>query len=247
MGIALHLWATGLLIDDAGGLPKAAALLYATALIAAAGTFTNVRAVTALAIIPFAQALDTGTAYFHAVYVFYSPEPTLTILQMAALVALCVWAGTRLPDRFSRHTGILAIMAVVVGNLAFLVASLWGDYVGLSFASADQPVWIDGMTWEDWSIARTAWETQFLHISEHVFSALWAVLLIAAAWWAAHSNRRVLFNAAMTFAAIHAYTQAFESFSDEPLTYVVGGLAAIPLAWGIWRWNARLASRAQPA
>lgn len=44
-----------------------------------------------------------------------------------------------------------------------------------------------------------------------------------------------MFNTALTFAAIHAYTQLFESFGDEPLAYVIGGLAAIPLAWGLWR------------
>ena len=44
-------------------------------------------------------------------------------------------------------------------------------------------------------------------------------------------------NTALTFAAIHAYTQLFESFGDEPLAYFIGGLAAIPLAWGLWRLN----------
>lgn len=42
---------------------------------------------------------------------------------------------------------------------------------------------------------------------------------------------------AMIFAGIRAYTQMFESFSDEPLAYVIGGLAAIPLAFGLWRLN----------
>ncbi len=50
-------------------------------------------------------------------------------------------------------------------------------------------------------------------------------------------NRRGLFNAGMTFAGIHGYTQMLESFSDEPLAYVIGGLAAIPLAFGLWRLN----------
>ena len=36
---------------------------------------TDVRLVTALAIVLFAQILDTGTFYFGA-YVFYSPEQT---------------------------------------------------------------------------------------------------------------------------------------------------------------------------
>ncbi|MFT7059052.1 MAG: hypothetical protein ACJASV_001559, partial [Pseudorhodobacter sp.] len=35
------------------------------------------------------------------------------------------------------------------------------------------------------------------------------------------------------------YTQAFEIFGDDPLAYVIGGLVAVPLAWGLWRLNAR--------
>ena len=69
------------------------------------------------------------------------------------------------------------------------------------------------------------------------------MLLIIAAAWSAHTNRRGIFNASMTFGAIHAYTQVFETFYDEPLAYVVGGLAAIPLAWGLWRLNNRFESR----
>ena len=61
--------------------------------------------------------------------------------------------------------------------------------------------------------------------------------------WAAHGANRGLFNTAMTFAAIHAYTQLFESFGDEPLVYVIGGLSAIPLAWGMWRANAYFTAR----
>ena len=64
-----------------------------------------------------------------------------------------------------------------------------------------------------------------------------AVGIFLAAFWSATTNRRGIFNAAMTFGGIHAYTQAFETFYDEPLAYVIGGLAAIPLAWGLWRLN----------
>ena len=66
---------------------------------------------------------------------------------------------------------------------------------------------------------------------------VWAALLAGMVLWAAIGNRRGLFNAAMTFAGIHAYTQMFETFHNEPLAYVVGGLAAIPLAFGLWRLN----------
>lgn len=60
-------------------------------------------------------------------------------------------------------------------------------------------------------------------------------------------NRRGLFNAGMTFAGIHAYTQLFENFGDEPLAYVVGGLAAVPLAWGLWRLDGKLWGEREPA
>ncbi|MDA9865590.1 hypothetical protein N9C96_02830, partial [bacterium] len=195
----------------------------------------------ALAIVPFAQMLNTSTDYFHAAYVFYSPESTLTILQMAALIGASVWVMTRVSDRYGRHAGILAIMAGVVANLAFLVGSLWGDHVGLSFAN--QPDWNSDLDWKANSAIRDAFRAQFFTISEHVYSVVWAVLLAGAVFWAAHANRRGLFNAAITFGGIHAYTQAFETMGNAPLVYAVGGLAAIPLAWGMWRLNQYLATR----
>ena len=107
-------------------------------------------------------------------------------------------------------------MAAVVGNLSFLVGSLWGDVVGAHLVSG-RPIWENGMEWSEYYDAVEAWEAQFIQISEHVFTVVWAVLLAAGAFWAAHANRRGLFNAAMTFGGIHAYTQLFETMSDEPL------------------------------
>ena len=240
-GLGVHLaGAYGLAgVSDLGGPWRMALHLYAAALVAGAGWFTDVRLVTALAIAPFAQALDTSTGYFHAAYVFYSPEPTLSVLQMAVAVAVCVWIMRHRPDRDARHAGILAILAFVVGNLCMLVGSLWGDMVGSSFALAALEA--EFSDWEAIEAGRVAFEARALHISEHVFAAVWAAGLAACAIWAARTHRRGLFNAAMTFGAIHAYTQAFESFGDQPLAWAVGGLAAIPLAWGLWRLNQRFA------
>lgn len=243
MGLVLHFAGLGLAFQDISGLPRAGFLAYVAVLTAAAGALIDVRFVTALAIFPFAQMLDTGTAYFHAVYVFYSPESTLTILQMSALIGTCLFAAAKLADRIARHVGILAIMAIVVGNLAFLVGSLWGDHVGISFASG-APVWENGMEYADWRAMQNAWKAQFFLISEHVYSIVWAILLGIGAFWTAMANKRGLFNATMTFAAIHAYTQLFETMADEPLAWAIGGLAAIPAAWGMWRFNQYLAGRA---
>ena len=242
MGGAVHLAGLyfGLAETGTQGAAVMLAHLYAAGLIALAGGMVDVRAVTAFAIVPFAQMLDTSTAYVHAAYVFHSPEPTLSILQIAALGAVCVWITMRQPDRIGRHAGILAIVGFGVANLCFLVGSLWGDVVGLSFWEAATPYPQSG-DWTARDAARAAFQARTLVISEHVFAVVWAGLLAAAAVWAARGNRRGLFNAAMTFGAIHAYTQVFESFYDQPVAYVIGGLAAIPLAWGLWRLNERFA------
>ncbi|MEM9438033.1 MAG: hypothetical protein AAGA15_13435 [Pseudomonadota bacterium] len=243
MGIAAHLagLAHWLSWSDtfAGPLPW----LYATGIIAAAGWRVDVRFVTALAIVPFAQALDTTTAYWHATYAFYSPESTLTILQMTAAIAACLWLAPKRAERQARHLGIFALMAFIVANLCALVGSLWGDYVG-------EYVWGPGYFrhwdtgWQAYDGTRAEFRETALYISENVYSILWAVVLAAIMTWSALTTRRGLFNTTVTFALIHGYTQLFETFSDEPLTYALGGLGAIPLAWGIWRANQRLSQGA---
>ena len=239
-GIGLHIAGAYMLAAFANldGLPVALLHLYTAALIAAAGWLTDVRLVTALAIVPFAQMLDTSTFYFHAAYVFYSPEPTLSVIQMGLLIAACLWVIRHRPDRDARHAGILAILAFVVANLCLLVASLWGDTVGDTFAR--RLFEADGVDWDIVQQRFDAWQASALHIPAGVFSILWAAALAACAVWAGRTHRRGLFNASLTFGAIHAYTQMFESFGDGPLAWLVGGMAAIPLAWGIWRLNRRL-------
>lgn len=207
---------------------------YIFAVIAGCGLFLDIRFVTALAIVPFAQMLDTGTYYFTAAYVFYSPEPTVSILQMSALIGACLWAANRFGGPVARQTGILAIMAFIVASLCFLVGSIWGDVVGETWWG---PVYADFDDYARYHEARDAFRASALTIHEHVYSVVWAALLAGMVLWAAIGNRRGLFNAAMTFAGIHAYTQMFETFHNEPLAYVVGGLAAIPLAFGLWRLN----------
>ncbi|MDM8165010.1 hypothetical protein [Roseovarius sp.] len=244
MGVALHLGGCALLMLQykVSGVPVAAMYFYASLLIAGAGMLTDVRLVTALAIAPFAQMLDTGTAYFHAAYVFYSPEPTLTILQMGVMVLLLIWAKNVWPERWARHARVLSVLGFIVASLCALVGSLWGDVVGETmlgpgrFSDPDQ-------TWEEFEAQREAFRESTLVISHHVYSVVWAVVLAAVIYIAAMRANRGIFNAAMTFAGIHAYTQLFESFGDEPLAYVIGGLAAIPLAWGMWRLNGWITAR----
>lgn len=238
-GLGLHLLGLGALIyDNISGARAVLVSLYATAVLLFAGWFLDLRVVTALAIVPFAQVLQTGTEYFHSAYVFYSPEPTLSILLMGLAVALCLWLQRILSERDARHTAVFAVMAFIVANLCFLVGSLWGDVVGDSLA-----LWrvydrgADGYSWEAAEAARRAFTASALHIPSGAFAIAWALVLGVVAIYAARGLHRGLFNTALTFAAIHAYTQMFENFGDQPLAWVIGGLAAIPLAWTVWRLN----------
>jgi hypothetical protein len=235
MGGALHLNGIffGLDYSQTTGWVPVAANLWAFALLVAAGVILDIRLLSALAIVPFAGLLSTQTFYDSATYAFYSPEPTLTILQMGALVLAALALQRVTSARIGRQMGTLAVMAFIVGNLAFLVASLFGDTVGSTLWA---PV-LEGADWEKQQAAHAAWEQTALTIPADVFAVIWALLLTGAAIWAAFGNRRAMFNGALTFAAIHAYTQFFENFGLVPLAWVIGGLAAIPLAWGIWRLN----------
>ncbi|MEJ8562880.1 hypothetical protein QTO30_17790 [Yoonia sp. GPGPB17] len=237
MAVALHLVGIygAAYKFDLEGWPMPLTHFYVFAVIAALGLTLDLRIVTALAIVPFAQMLDTGTYYFTAAYVFYSPESTLSILQMSLLIAGCLWVVGRGGAAMARQAGILMIMAFVIANLCFLVGSIWGDVVGESLwgpAYGD----FDG-DWDAYHAAHDTFRAQAFTIGEGGYSVTWALLLGGLIIWAAMSNRRGMFNTAMTFAGIHAYTQMFESFYDEPLAYVIGGLAAIPLAFGLWRLN----------
>lgn len=236
MGGALHIFGIYFSFNQAGfsGWPMPLVHFYVFASIVVLGMFLDIRLITALAIVPFAQMLDTGTYYFTAAYVFYSPEPTLSILQMSLLIGACLWVVNRRGGHISRQVGILMIMAFVVANLCFLVGSIWGDVVGETWWG---PTRGDFDDYSAYFAERDAFRAAAVSISEHVYAAIWAALLAILIVWAALSNRRGLFNTGMTFAGIHGYTQMFESFSNEPLAYVIGGLAAIPLAFGLWRLN----------
>ncbi|SFR98190.1 hypothetical protein [Yoonia litorea] len=239
MGMVMHIVGLYLAADqfELSGWPMPIVNLYATLLLIGLGLLLDQRFLTALSIVPFAQMLDTGTYYFHAAYVFYSPEPTLSILQMAVLIVLCLWWMNGSAALVRRQAGVLMVMAFLVANLCALVGSLWGDVVGSHIwgPRADRSAF-EG-DWAAYRQAVEAFEARALVIGEGAFAIGWALALGAIIAFAAFKNQRGLFNAAMTFAGIHAYTQMFESFYDQPLAYVVGGLAAIPLAFGLWRLN----------
>lgn len=245
MGVALHLCGIYFALDhlNMSGSIVSLAHLYAAIIIALAGWFVNIRFITALAIVPFAQMLDTSTSYFHAAYVFYSPESTFSILQMVPVVLGGYLLAYRMNDRDARHSRILATMAFIVANMCALVGSLWGDVVGSNLWG---PLRADFNNRREWREAHDAFNETAFNISADTYSIVWALVLVALVFIAAHRNNRALFNTALTFGAIHAYTQMFENFADEPLAWVIGGLAAIPLAWGLWRANQWFTTKDEP-
>ena len=95
----LYLWAGD---ADLPGAIVPMLHLYVATITLAVGIFIDVRLITALAIVPFAQMLDTGTFYWHAMYAFYSPETTLSILQLSVAMAVCVAVSGILVDRYRR-------------------------------------------------------------------------------------------------------------------------------------------------
>jgi len=244
MGLGTHLFGLGLMLLQAklAGFPVSLFYFYASAMLFASGWLIDIRFVTALAIVPFAQMLDTGTFYFGATYVFYSPEPSLSIVQMSVLIVLAYLLAARIGERHARHFRVLAMLAFVVANLCALVGSLWGDVIG-------KTLWGPGGSGDyadsaAHAAAEAAFEASAMHLSSGFYAVVWAVVLVGLIFLAAHRTNRGLFNGALTFAGIHAYPQLFEHFAREPLAYVIGGLAAVPLAWGMWWLNARMAHQA---
>lgn len=241
MSAALHL--AGLAMFEPSGVAAPLAYGYSAALIFGLGTLVDIRLISALAIMPLAQMLDTSTGYFHAAYVFYSPEPGLSILQMTGVIAACLWAVARFEPRQGRHYAMLLMLAFVVMNLCFLVGSLWGDTPGdtlWGISVFNRSAYPDYDTFNN---AYEAYRATAFTISAGVFAIAWAVVLAAVVIWSAVNNRRGPLNAALTFAALHAYTQAFDAFGAEPLVFAMGGLAAIPLAWGLMQVNSTMKAR----
>ncbi len=248
MAVAIHLFGLSLIFirHELTGWYVTLAYTYTSVLVTVIGWRLDVRLVTALAIIPFAQLLETGAGYWHAAYAFGSPESTLTILQMSALILAVMWLTRNMAARDARHGRILAAMAFIIVNHCALVGSFSGDVVGETlWGPGHSPNIRDFDSWETLRAAQDAFAETTLVISENAYTIVWAVALAVIIAWAARRAHRLLFNAAMTFAAIHAYTQFFESFWKEPAAYAIGGLGAIIFAWGLWRLDQMISDRAK--
>ncbi|MDK3018011.1 hypothetical protein [Pseudodonghicola flavimaris] len=249
LGVAVHL--AGLLAQPALIAPQWLVYHYAGVALVLCGLALDIRLITALSMLAFAAALSSRSFYATGAYAVAIYECTLTILQMGVLGGLCLWAMRRCPDRRARHAEILGRLAFIWLNMAFWIGSIWGDTVGATLWGprwarfSEIPYWqADAALQAEFRTAREAFVASALHIPETVYAIAWAVLLAGTVIWAAMGARRALFNTAVTFGAIHLYTQYFERIDTTPGSIVIAGLIAIALAYATWRLNAHLKARA---
>lgn len=100
------------------------------------------------------------------------------------------------------------------------------DYEGLAIAASRTGVFLVNFGFWIGSL----WGDRQGFLPDWVFSALWAMALVASGVWAWQQNRRWLVNVVAVFGAIHFYTQWFERLGASPATVLVAGLLALVFA-----------------
>ncbi len=208
-----------------------AALLFALALL--------IRSSFLMALVPLAvaAALGSSTGYGHATYMLIVREPAITIFVFSLLAATAYVASHHVEPVYERLALVFARVSLLLVNFGFWVGSLWGDYPGQS--------WMHGGTYSAPETGRS-WRAAAWDIPNYVFVIGWAGLLVAVGIWGASVNRRWVVNTAVTFGAIHFYTQWFERLGAQPWAIIVAGLTVVAVAVALWRYNAARAGRGLP-
>ncbi|MEM6971380.1 MAG: hypothetical protein AAF577_01140 [Pseudomonadota bacterium] len=234
LGAAAHLGG----VFGLDGDPDLAWLAFADAalILAALGLLLDIRLLSALAV-PALAGIASAHGYGRGSYFLAILEPTMVAVAMAALGALLAALAGRVGERLARHARIAGLLAFVWANMALWVASIWGDKPGASFV---RPRVDDFPDRERWLTALATWRESGLQVPSELYAVIWAMLLLGIAIWAGLTGRRSVLNAALTFGAIHFYTQWFEAFQDAPLALVAAGIITIAGAWGTHRLNQRM-------
>jgi len=249
LGVAAHL--TGVLAAPLGGLPPWILCHYAAVVLILCGLALDIRLISALSILALAAALSSRGFYQTGAYGLAIYESTLTVVQMALLAGACLWLSSRGQEPIARHATTLGRLAFIWMNMAFWIGSLWGDKVGYHLWG---PKWSDFSADPSWraeegvrgayEAAQAAFLARATVISADAYALVWALVILGVGILAATGARRAVFNTAVTFGAIHLYTQYFERFEAAPGTVVIAGLIAIGLAYGAWRLNEWMRGRA---
>ena len=179
----------------------------------------------ALVPLSIGSLIGSGTAYWHASYGIFVRETTITVLLFSVIAAGLYFYREKLADAWQGVLTAAARVAFFMVNFGFWVGSLWGDYIG--------ELW---MTEDGWEAAK-AWRDQAVFIHEAIFSIGWVIFLGVCIWLGTKDHKRFLANTAVTFLAIHFYTQLFETLGAEPVVLVVAGITMLGAAFGITRFD----------
>ena len=99
----------------------------------------------------------------------------------------------------------------------------------VSFFLVNMAFWI----WSFW------WDKEYF-ISNNLFSIWWlAFLIIMIIFWVV-KNKRFTINMSVTFLSIHFYTQFFERFWVDPISFIIAWFFALIIAIALWKYNKKL-------
>jgi hypothetical protein len=217
------IFAGGIIAMDDGSLR---ALLLVTVVFTAAAIAARSGLLMVAAVLALASCIGARTGYWHATYALSITEPTLTVV----LFSLLALATYQLSKRFRSDYERLALMAartsVFLVNLGFWIGSLWGDRFSHIRSLGDLLLPPDR-------------DAAAIELPPWLFSAGWALALIATGIWATRAGRRWVVNVVAVFGAIHFYTQWFDKLGPTPISFLLGGLLMLGFALGLWTFNRR--------
>ncbi len=201
--------AGGIIIFDQASIRS---FLLITVGFAVAGTIAESELLIVGAVLALSSCLGARTDYMHATYFLGIEEPTATILLFSAIALGTYLLSRTLSNAHERLCLVAARTSLLLVNLGFWIASLWGDEI-------------------DWLGATIG------PVSSTAYAVLWALALIGVGIWGAWANRRWTVNLAAIFGAIHFYTQWFEHLGAMPVTIILAGVLALGFALALWRLN----------
>ena len=186
----------------------------------------------ALAAIAIGYVLGGSTRYWHASYALIVEEPVLSIAAFSLLGAFVFWFRNRLPLAYQQPATVFWRTSFILGNFAFWVGTLWGDYILDGWLS---PYYSTYST--DTYRAYEAWREQALHVPDIAFVVAWPIVLLVAIAVGAKTRQLFLVNASLVFLGIHFYTQFHEVMVWSPVSLVIGGLLTVALGLILVRAN----------
>lgn len=221
MGLAHAAVAVGALLVAGGVVTFAqgaiSAFLIAAAVLVVAGVFIRSRLLIVGAVLALSSCLGARTGYIHATYFLGIQEPTATTILFGIFSIGCYGLAERLGPEYRGLALVASRTGVFLVNFGLWIGSLWGDRLG-----------VEGFFIPDW-----------------VFAMVWAVVLVAAAFWAWRADRRWLINVVAVFAAIHFYTQWFERLGTSAGAVLLAGLIALAFAIGLRALNLNLGKKSR--